>query len=381
MISGGSGCSVPSLNEQTYHSITRLSLKRLSARNCNCSLVSSWFLQNYQSTLRKLDLSCNPLRSSFRNITVGISNSSLSVLLLDNINRTPNPGDLYCPWNITSDSLKLLRTVPLKIFSFHSNQLGDYGDLKIQHYAPNLVYLDISYNNFHGSTNLVVVRRNNGLISHNSSLGHHITYQPLGLRYFGLRGLTATPSCGKPPEYRLDCNSDSYLFMEDKFHWDVNHDPNIVDLRLLRNIRTAYLNSGTELATIYRCTTSGNSLQWCFRNYPQHTLALLPCLAGLEECFTDDDIQHLRGCIQDQDFSACAAIYLISKPSIVQCSRFQFDLPNTSLLELLQFFNLCLSNQNGGTCSSMSEFILTIEIQRLPSQRPDRRIDTKADQR
>ena len=127
-----------------------------------------------------MDLSCNPLRSSFRNITVGISNSSLSVLLLDNINRTPNPGDLYCPWNITSDSLKLLRTVPLKIFSFHSNQLGDYGDLKIQHYAPNLVYLDISYNNFHGSTNLVVVRRNNGLISHNSSLGHHITYQQIG---------------------------------------------------------------------------------------------------------------------------------------------------------------------------------------------------------
>ena len=358
MIIGGEGCNIPSLTEHTYRSITRLGLKRLSARNCNCSQVSSSFLQKFQSTLQKLDLSCNPLRHSFANIVTGISNSNLSVLLLDNINRIPKPGELYCPWNITSANLRPLKNAPLKIFSFHSNQLGDYGDLKLQLYAPGLIYLDVSYNNFHGPTNLLVVDTNKGEISHNSSLAHHITYQPLGLKYVGLRGLiTTTPPCGIPPKYRIHCNDDSYLFLDDKFYWDANHEPDIVDFRLLRDIRRAYLKSGKSLGMIYSCTKAGNSLHRCFQSYPTQALSLLPCLSGLEQCFSNDDIQQLSRCFQGQNNEFCGATFLFSNQHVVSCSKQNFDLPNTSLLELLQFYTSCLKDA-GGTCSSMAPSIL-----------------------
>ena len=327
MIAGGQNCNIPSLTEQTYHSITGLALKRLSARNCNCSQISTKFLENFRSTLQKLDLSCNPLRNYFGNIITGLSTSNLSVLLLDNINRIPNPGNVYCPWNLTGDILRPLKKIPLKIFSFHSNQLKDYGDLKLQIYSPGLTYLDVSYNNLNGHTNLLSVQNNDGTTSRNSTLGHHVTYQPLGLRYIGLRGLTTNTPCGQPPEYRLDCNKDSYLFLEDKFYWDNNHNPDIVDLRFLFDIRKIYLRSGSNLATIFTCTKSGNSLPQCFQTYPSETLSLLPCLSGLEECFSDDDILQLSRCIQGQNYQSCLRSFIFRKQSVIQCSKKIFIFP------------------------------------------------------
>ena len=356
VISGGQVCNIPSLTEHTYHSITGLALRRLSARNCNCSQISTEFLTSFQSTLQKLDLSCNPLRNSFGNIITGLSTSNLSVLLLDNINRIPNPGDVYCPWNLTGAILKPLKKIPLKIFSFHSNQLRDYGDLKLQRYSPGLMYLDVSYNYLNGHTNLLSVQSNNGSTFHNLTLGHRVTYQPLGLRYIGLRGLTTNKPCGQPPVHRLNCNQDSYLFLEDKFYWDNNHDPDIVDLRFLSHIRKIYLRSGNHLATIFTCTKNGNSLPQCFQKYRYPALRLLPCLSGLEECFAYEDILQLSICTHGQDYQSCLASFIFRKQSVIQCSKRNLHLPGISFLELLQFYFTCLNGND--SCSSVASSIM-----------------------
>ena len=48
--------------------------------------------------------------------------------------------------------------------------------------------------------------------------------------------------CGQVDKSYFDCNADSYLFLEDNYYWDLNHDPDIVDASLLREMISAAFN-------------------------------------------------------------------------------------------------------------------------------------------
>ena len=195
----------------------RLPLNRLSARNCGILEIDAAFLQNYRSHLRKLDLSCNHLKSFLSEITRGVAHSNLTVLLLDHINSTPALGQSYCPWvNISVDAYSLLQTIPLMVLSVQANQLGAYSNLNIRKYTPLLKYVDASQNDFN-DTSFYVTQVYDGqeIDEPTNTIFHTTQMQPPALRFLALRSLTTPMRCGQVDKSYFDCNADSYLFLED----------------------------------------------------------------------------------------------------------------------------------------------------------------------
>lgn len=232
---GGKACQIPELTLPELASLSSLPIRRLSAKSCNTSRVDREFLQNYQLTIEKLDLSCNPLRQAFGNITEGVRNSNLSTLIVDNINRVPDPQTHTCDWyNVTNNELAPLQTVPLRVLSFQANQLGAHSNLMLRRFCTDLTYLDISLNNFN-DTAFYIARAFEGQILDDAaqSLFHNVNFQPPSLRYLGMRGLTNDILCGEPPTNQLNCQKDSDVFLNDQFEWNINHNPDIMDYALL----------------------------------------------------------------------------------------------------------------------------------------------------
>ena len=234
-MTGGKACQIPELTVQQLASLSSLPIRRLSAKSCNTSRVDIEFLQNYQQTIEKLDLSCNPLRQAFGNITEGVRNSNLSTLIVDNINRVPDPQTSTCDWyNVTNRELAPLQTVPLRVLSFQANQLGAHSNLMLRHFCTDLTYLDISFNNFN-ETAFYIAQVFEGQILDDAALSlfHNVNFQPPSLRYLGIRGLTSDILCGEPPKKYLNCHEDSDEFLNDQFEWNANHNPDIMDYALL----------------------------------------------------------------------------------------------------------------------------------------------------
>lgn len=223
--------------------LTYLSLKRLSARHCNIMSVEIDFLQCFQQTLEKLDLSCNPLKPAFGNITHGIRDSKLNTLIIDNIIR-PSRTSLSnrrqdCLWSdISHSDLEPLKTVPLKILSIQANGFASSTTLNLRQYCLGVQYLDISFNYLNGTTLQVArVLEDEPVPENNQMIFHNPNFQLPSLRYIGLRNLGFDRACEIDESNDFKCDQESNLFIDNEFSWDANHDPNIMDLQLLEKMK------------------------------------------------------------------------------------------------------------------------------------------------
>ena len=240
LLVGGSSCYIPSLNKTNQPVITHLILRRLSARNCQIKEIDRQFLKSFRPTLKKLDLSCNHLRPFLEEITNGVAFSPLTTLLLDHIN---NEGQ-GCIWKETQNiEMEMLQNTPLEILSVQANQLGIESQLNLREYCSNLIYLDVSQNNF-GGIAFYIVRtiRGQSKPEADRQLFQNKNLQSPSIRYIGLQKLTNSLRCGEYDERILNCNEDSYLFLEDEFYWNYNYNPNILDFQLLYDIVRQYGN-------------------------------------------------------------------------------------------------------------------------------------------
>lgn len=255
LFTGGSACFTPSLHSSSMESLSNLPLQRLSARNCKITQINAQFLQEYRSTLTKLDLSCNPLKDSLYQITSGVMHSQLSTLLLDHINKDPLPDKTYCPWmQIPQYYLAPLKTVPLKILSVQANQLGAYSNLNVKDYLPGLIYIDASQNDFNNSVFHVAQIYNGQVIdTSTTTIFHNGKIQPPALRYVGLRSLTTAIPCGQTNDDYFNCNEESYLFLDDEYYWDFNNDPTIMDRHVIIEMKTTFEEKLSEHPSLWFC--------------------------------------------------------------------------------------------------------------------------------
>lgn len=216
-------------------SLSKLPLKRLSARNCKIQIIDREFLQNFRGTLEKLDLSCNNLIYHFGEITNGVANSTIHTLVLDHINLQPN----NCSWSNISDSLvRPLGTTTLKILSVQANQFGEQSNIDFRSHCSHLIYLDLSQNSFGNIAFYVAEAFKGQKVPNMDKLFFHVRrLQAPSLRYLGLNGVTENLKCGEIDANILDCDEDSNLFTSNEsYSWDHNYDPDIIDYQLLANI-------------------------------------------------------------------------------------------------------------------------------------------------
>ncbi|XP_067943137.1 toll-like receptor 4 [Watersipora subatra] len=227
---GGYECNVPSLKANDQPTLSKLPLKRFSARNCKIQKIDRAFLQNFWTTLERLDLSCNHLTDHLIEITLGVGNK-LETLILDNINRD----GIVCPWNETLNGyVANLKGTPLQTLSLQANQVKEATGINLRELFPELKYLDLSQNDFSGVAFYIAqtvqgqpVPKPDLTVFYNKDL------QLPALRFIGLQALTTAFDCGGYDERILNCNEDSPLFLDDDFYWDHNHQPDIVDFQLL----------------------------------------------------------------------------------------------------------------------------------------------------
>jgi len=181
--------------------------------------------------LPRLDLSCNPLKEHFSEIVNGIANSKLHTLLLDHIN-IPENGTGFCWWDIKNGDIIPLSTTPLQVLSMQANHIQTPETLNLRQYCQGLLYLDISQNELNLSSLQVSGSKGQKLSSSVKALFNNTELQTPSIRYIAFRGVTNGYSCDGHNYYSdlLDCNQDSYLFTEDRFDWNITHNPDIVTI-------------------------------------------------------------------------------------------------------------------------------------------------------
>ena len=237
LLVGGSSCYIPSLNKTNQPVITHLPLRRLSARNCQIKEIDRQFLKSFRPTLKKLDLSCNHLRPFLEEITNGVAFSPLTTLLLDHINQHK----IDCTWNILDQEIQMLRNVSLQMLSLQANHLGSLNNVNLRELCAKLIYIDFSQNNFNGVAFFIVQTFKGQVIPDaDAELFLNRNLSLPSLKYYGLQMLTNNFQCGKYSEQILNCNADSYLFLDDEFYWNRNNNPNILDYNLVDEIIHQY---------------------------------------------------------------------------------------------------------------------------------------------
>lgn len=240
--------------------ITRLPLKRLSARLCKISEISRGFLMHFTNTLERLDLSCNPLKSYLSEIFHGISRSNVNVLLLDQINvELPEDSSAIdsCPWHLSGEWFSLLNTATkLEVISLRANQISDRSEIELRKCCLQLLYLDLSQNLLHNISDLDI-EVNKGYKKLNTP----------SLRYLGLKNNNKRTPC---PSYRarlINYNEDSYLFLDEQegFFWNFNQRNDIAEPQALLSIGTELYNKSGTLCGIFYCLALSN-VQTVFRD-------------------------------------------------------------------------------------------------------------------
>ncbi|KAF6021714.1 hypothetical protein EB796_019979 [Bugula neritina] len=262
---GGSDCDVPELTDISMSPLSSLPLKRFSARNCRVNSINQEFLKSFTNSLLRLDLSCNPLKEHFSEIFNGIANSKLHTLLLDHINIPEKDTD-FCWWGVSNDDIRPFSTIPLQVLSMQANHIQTPTTLNLREYCQGLLYLDISQNELnHSSLQVSSNAEGQKLSSSVEALFYNIELQTPFIRYIAFRGMTKDYSCDGHNYYPdlLDCNQDSYLFTEDRFDWNITHNPDIVDIHVLTKIKKyLHVKCSQDIFTFLLCLHEENVIYY-----------------------------------------------------------------------------------------------------------------------